>query len=88
MKNLEKIAIDAILNEFGTSKSEMIQNSVSAKAAVEMAQQNFKKAAGPLVNYAKESGNLLLEDGVSEEAIQYFEQRMTEIIKIPFTLRK
>jgi hypothetical protein len=88
MKNLEKIAIDSILNDFGSSKTEMIQASISAKAAVEMAQQNFKKAAGPLVNYAKEAGNLLLEDNVSEEAIQYFEQRMSEIIKIPFTIRK
>lgn len=88
MKNLEKIAIDTILNDFSTSKAEMIQHAISAKNAVEMAQQNFKKAAGPLMNYAKESGNLLIEDGVSDEAMQYFEQRMSEIIKIPFTLKK
>ena len=88
MKNLEKIAIDSIVNDFAASKGEMIQASISAKAAVEMAQQNFKQTAGPLVNYAKESGKLLLEDGVSEEAIQYFEQRLSELIKIPFTLRK
>lgn len=88
MKNLEKIAIDSIVNDFANTKAEMIQASISAKAAVEMAQQNFKQAAGPLVNYAKESGKLLIEDGVSEEAIQYFEQRLSELIKIPFTLRK
>jgi hypothetical protein len=88
MKNLEKIAIDSIVNDFANTKNEMIQASISAKAAVEMAQQNFKQTAGPLVNYAKESGKLLLEDGVSEEAIQYFEQRLSELIKIPFTLRK
>jgi hypothetical protein len=88
MKNLEKIAIDSIVNDFANTKNEMIQASISAKAAVEMAQQNFKQTAGPLVNYAKESGKLLLEDGVSEEDIQYFEQRLSELIKIPFTLRK
>lgn len=88
MKNLEKIAIDSLIVEFGQTKGEIINAAISAKAAVEMAQQNFKQTAGPLLNYAKESGKLLLEDGVSEEAIQYFEQRLSELIKIPFTLRK
>ena len=88
MKNLEKIAIDSLLLQFKEGKSEMIQHVISAKGAVEMAQQNFKKAASPLINYAKETGNLLLEDGVSEEAIQYFEQIISDIIKIPFTLKK
>jgi len=88
MKNLEKIAIDSIIEKFTNSKREMIESAISAKQAVEVAQQNFKKVAGPVVNYAKEAGNLLLEDGVSDEAITYFESRMTEIIKIPFSLKK
>jgi hypothetical protein len=88
MKNLEKIAIDSILQDFQNSKKEMIEGAISAKQAVEIAQQNFKKTAGPLVNYAKEAGNLLLEDGVTDEAITYFEGRMTEMIKIPFSLKK
>jgi hypothetical protein len=88
MKNLEKIAIDSIIDNFTNSKREMIESAISAKQAVEVAQQNFKKVAGPVVNYAKEAGNLLLEDGVSDEAIAYFESRMTEIVKIHFSLRK
>jgi hypothetical protein len=88
MKNLEKIAIDSILQDFQNSKKEMIDGAISAKQAVEIAQQNFKKIAGPLVNYAKEAGNLLLEDEVTDEAITYFEGRMAEIMKIPFSLKK
>lgn len=88
MKNLEKIAIDSIIESFSNEKRELIETAITSKSAVEVAQQQFKKIAQPLVNYAKESGNLLLEDAVSEEAIQYFEQRMTELIKIPFTLRR
>jgi len=88
MKNLEKIAIDSIIENFTNSKREMIQSAISAKQAVEVAQQNFKKVASPVVNYAKEVGNLLLEDGVSDEVITYFESRMTEIVKIPFSLKK
>lgn len=88
MKNLEKIAIDSIIENFTNSKREMIESAISAKQAVEVAQQNFKKVAGPVVGYAKEAGNLLLEDGVSDEAIAYFESRMTEIVKIPFSLKK
>jgi hypothetical protein len=88
MKNLEKIAIDSILQQFEESKKEMINSTISAKQAVEIAQQNFKKTAGPLLSIAKESGNLLIQDEVSEEAIAYFESRMAEIIKIPFSLKK
>jgi hypothetical protein len=88
MKKLEKIAIDSIIENFTNNKREMIQSAISAKHAVEVAQQNFKKVASPVVNYAKEVGNLLLEDGVSDEAITYFESRMTEIVKIPFSLKK
>ena len=43
MKNLEKIAIDSILQDFENSKREMIDGAISAKQAVEIAQQNFKK---------------------------------------------
>ena len=88
MKNLEKIAIDTILSEIENSKTEMIQNAISAKSAAELAQQNFKEVATPLVNYAKEARNLLVEDNASDEAMQYFEERMSAIIKIPFTFRK
>ena len=84
MKNIEKIAIDTMIDQFGQKNTEIIAATISAKAAVELAQQNFKKAAGPLVNYAKDSANLLLQDEVSEDAIAYFENRMSELIKIPF----
>jgi hypothetical protein len=88
MKKLEKIAIDAIITDFVNSKTEMIEATIEAKAAAELAQQNFKKVAGPLISHAKEAGNLLLEDEVSDEAMAYFEQRFSELVKIPFTLRK
>ena len=84
MKNIEKIAIDTILDQFQSKNSEMINAVISAKGAVELAQSNFKKAAGPLMNYAKDSASILLQDDVSEEALTYFESRMSELIKIPF----
>ena len=84
MKNIEKIAIDTIVDQFQTKNAELIQATISAKAAVEMAQQNFKKTAGPVLNYAKESASMLLQDEISEEALKYFEDRITEIVKIPF----
>ena len=69
MKNIEKIAIDTILEQFQAKHAEMISAAISAKGAVELAQSNFKKAAGPLINYAKDSATVLLQDEVSEEAI-------------------
>jgi hypothetical protein len=84
MKNIEKIAIDTIIDQFQTKNAELIQATISAKAAVEMAQQNFKKTAGPVLNYAKDSAAMLLQDEISEEALKYFEDRITEIVKIPF----
>ena len=84
MKNIEKIAIDTIIEQFQTKNSELIQATISAKAAVEMAQQNFKKTAGTVLNYAKDSAAMLLQDEISEEALKYFEDRITEIVKIPF----
>ena len=84
MKNIEKIAIDALLNQFIEKYGEMIENAISAKQAAELAQANFKKVAGPLINYAKDSAGILLDDGVSEDAIKYFEDKITEIVKIPF----
>jgi hypothetical protein len=84
MKNIEKIAIDTILENFQSKNAELISGAISAKGAVELAQANFKKAAGPLVNYAKDSASILLQDDVSEEAIAYFEARMSDLIKIPF----
>jgi hypothetical protein len=84
MRNIEKIAIDTILEQFQSKNAEIINSAISAKAAVELAQQNFKKAAGPLINYAKDSATILIQDDVSEEAIKYFEDRMSEIMKIPF----
>ena len=88
MKNLEKIAIDSILQQFEESNKELIESAAVAKRNAEIAQHNFKKAASPLLNVAKESGNLLIQDEVSNEAIAYFETKMAEIIKIPFNLKK
>jgi hypothetical protein len=87
MKNIEKIGIDTMIQQFEEKYTEMIQASISAKAAVEMAQQNFKKTAGPLLGHAKDTAALILEDGVSEDAIKYFEDRISEIVKIPFKVR-
>ena len=87
MKNLEKIAIDTMVNEFSSKYKEMIDASKSAKAALEMAQTNFKKIIGPLINVAKESGTLLLQDEASDEAIKYFEDKMTEIVKYSLKLK-
>ncbi len=84
MKNIEKIAIDTIIDQFQSKNAELIQAAISAKAAVEMAQQNFKKTASPVLGYAKDSAAILLQDEISEDALKYFEDRITEIVKIPF----
>ena len=86
MKNIEKIAIDSMIEKFIAEKAELIANLVSSKSAAELAQQNFKKAAGPVLTYAKEMGLLLAADEITEEATKYFEEKMTDIVKIPFTI--
>lgn len=88
MKNIEKIAIDSMVEKFQVEKQELIENLVSAKAAAELAQQNFKKAAGPVLTYAKEIGAMLTADEISPEATKYFEDKMSEIVKLPFTITK
>jgi hypothetical protein len=87
MKNIEKIAIDTILSQFISKNGEIINHFKSAKAAVELAQQNFKKSASPLMSMAHESATVLLQDDVSEEAIKYYEERVTEITSIPFKIK-
>jgi len=87
MKTIEKIAIDALLDEFDEKYKDMINASISARQAVEIAQRNFKEVATPLMNYAKEAGNILVIDEVSKEAIDYFEEKMSSIIKIPFKVK-
>ena len=84
MKNIEKIAIDTIVSQFQEKYREMIDAAISAKGAVEVAQTNFKKAAGPLVSHAKDAAAILLQDEVSDEAITYFENTIADIIKLPF----
>ena len=86
MKNIEKIAIDSMIDKFTAEKAELVAQLVSAKSAAEVAQQNFKKAAGPVLTYAKELGALLAADEISEEATKYFEEKMSDIVKIPFTI--
>ena len=49
MKNIEKIAIDTIVDAFAIKNAELIQNVISTKAAADMAVANFKKAADILV---------------------------------------
>lgn len=88
MKNIEKIAIDSMIEKFQTEKAELIQGLISAKSAAEIAQQNFKKAAGPVLGHAKEIGALLAEDEISEEATKYFEGRISEILNFPFAVQK
>lgn len=87
MKNIEKIAIDTIVEKFATQNDEIVQAVISAKAAVEFAQTNFKKTASPLLASAKEAANVILVDQVSEEAIKYLEEKIAEIIKLPFKLQ-
>jgi hypothetical protein len=87
MKNIEKIAIDTIVEAFANKNQELIQNSISMKAAADMAVANFKKAASGVNEYAKIEAKPLLEDGISEEAEAYFEQRISEITKIPFKIK-
>lgn len=87
MKNIEKIAIDTITEFFAVKNGEIIQNAISSKAAADMAVANYKKAAAAVMEYAKDEAKLLLEDGISEDAEAYFEQRMTEITRLPFKIK-
>ncbi len=87
MKNIEKIAIDTIVEGFATKNQELINNLISMKAAADMAVQNFKKAAAGVNAYAKDAAGPLLDDGISEEAEQYFETKITELTKLPFKIK-
>lgn len=87
MKNIEKIAIDTIVEGFATKNQELVNNLISMKAAADMAVQNFKKAAAGVNSYAKDAASPLLEDGISEEAEQYFEEKITELTKLPFKIK-
>ena len=87
MKNIEKIAIDTIVDAFAEKNKEIIQNVISTKAAADMAVANFKKAAAGVNEYAKNEAKPLLEDGISEEAEAYFEQRIAEVTKLPFKIK-
>lgn len=84
MKKVEEIAINAIIEKFKFDNGNDIDSVISAKSAVETAKQNFNRVATPLVNSAKELSNLLKLDDVSEEAMKYFEERMSDTIKLPF----
>ena len=88
MKNIEKIAIDTLIGQFNEKNTELIQNAVSAKQAAEMASANFKKAAGLVLNNVKEISSMLLAEGVSEEALTYFEEKVGEITKLPFKAKQ
>lgn len=83
MKTIEKIAIDQILSVFEDSKKDLINSVITARQAVEVANQNFKKAAGPLMNHAKESLKEI-ESELSDEGVAYFEEKMSSILKVPF----
>lgn len=84
MKNIEKIAIDTVVDHFHAKNLEIVNAVISSKAAVELAQQNFKKSAQPLMNIAKDAIAPLIADDLSEDAIKYMEDRISEIMKIPF----
>ena len=88
MKNIEKIAIDSMLRAFEEGEALAIDQLSVAKKQVEEAQLNFKRIAGALKSSAQKLGDLLIEDGVSDEAIKYFQEKMQEITKIPFTQQK
>lgn len=87
MKNIEKIAIDTIVEGFAEKNQELVNNLISMKAAADMAVQNFKKAAAGVNSYAKDAAAPLLEDGISEEAEQYFEEKITGLTKLPFKIK-
>ena len=87
MKNIEKIGIDTLVSQFSNKHNEQIEALISAKQAVEIAQGNFKKIAGPLIASAKEVGNELVSDELSDQAIEYFETTVGQIIKIPFKVK-
>jgi hypothetical protein len=88
MKNIEKIGIESLIESFSVKNQELVNQLISAKAAAETAQSNYKKAASPILGQVKEIGSSLLADEVSEDAIKYFEEKITDLIKIPFTVSK
>jgi nitrate reductase NapAB chaperone NapD len=87
MKNIEKLGIDTLIVQFSEKYKEQIEAAISAKQAVEIAQSNFKKIAGPLVSSAKDLGNELVSDELSDQAIDYFETAIGQIVKIPFKVK-
>ena len=88
MKNIEKIAIDALTTEFIGKNMTSIESCLSMKAAAETAQANFKKAAQPLLSTANELANSILSDGISDDAISYLEVKLSEALRLPFKTKQ
>lgn len=88
MKNLEKIGIDTLVKEFTVNQREVIEQVTEAKRAFEHAQSEYKKIASSLLASSNDVGKLLVDDGVSDEAVQYFESMITDLIKLPFKLKR
>jgi hypothetical protein len=86
MKNVEKIAIESVIKDFMEKYQEMISTVISSRQAVEVAKQNYAKVANPLVNAAKESMGVISSE-ISEEGAAYLEEKLSDVIKIPFKLK-
>ena len=87
MKHIEKIAVESIFNDFKTENAQLIGQCAEAKSLLDAAQSTFKKFISEAFEKAREEGKVLVDEEVSEEALELFTSKVTELFKIPFKLK-
>ena len=86
MKNIEKIAIDSLIQTIETELSQDISQMSNFKRQFEEAKKNFQGAAGKLISSAKKSVADIVDE-LSEEGIAYLEAEISSKLTVPFKLK-
>lgn len=86
MKNIEKIAIDSLLQKLDSEMETDIIQMGEFKKQFEEAKKNFQGAANKLIGNAKNSVKEI-SDELSEEGIVYIESELSVKLTVPFKLK-
>lgn len=86
MKNIEKLAIDHIINNIKTEQVNKATQISEAKAAIQEAKDYFTGLAKGIITDIKESTKEI-EDEISEEGIEYLDKEISSYFGFPFKLK-
>ena len=86
MKNIEKMAIDALLKTLSETKTSEINDLNAAKKAFDDAKKSFQTIANNIMKDVKIVANDIVEE-LTDEAVQYFESEITNKLGVPFKLK-